>query len=436
MRSSHSDYSEKQAALRTRSRALRFAILLIIGLTLSALGCEWTWGLTSPYLFNAVTRLSPLPVAVVAGLYFGAVGGARRGDRILRAFLVLNWLLAMVIVAGYLTAEESSRDLRPEFYVTLAQTPVFALLGYAFARGGGAVSGTFSGIARVLAVIGAYAALVPVVAIGETFPTHGVGFPVALLVLFGFNWYLFQWISARGIAARSLAGLLACSGYVLARFHKPMVFSALASILVVVALAARVRGIGRAARVGYLLAGAVSAFVAANAVTGGSLADRYEKEFYERYLHAEQGDIPSTSDELLRRASAKRFDLWELGLTRFTESPWLGSGFGQRVTIDSGANVNVHIHNGYIDWLQSVGILGTLPVVVGLSWWIASILEAIARGKGREWSVPLLGYVCGLMAYNAVGVVTSFHTVTSLAALLVGLSVGEWTRARMAERSG
>ncbi|MCX5999943.1 MAG: hypothetical protein NTU41_10250, partial [Chloroflexi bacterium] len=55
---------------------------------------------------------------------------------------------------------------------------------------------------------------------------YAAGWPMGLVFLFGFCWYMDAWLSAEGLALKSLVPLLACSMPTVATLHKPIIWSA------------------------------------------------------------------------------------------------------------------------------------------------------------------------------------------------------------------
>src|SRR6266508_5049893 len=176
-----------------------YLVLLGACLAYSALGCEWTWGLVNPYVLNATSRVLVLPLVIVLGLSAGAFSFARRDRALARVAAILMCVFVLVIILGQLVANESS-PTRFDYYVTLALTPTFGILGYSYANRGRDVRYAYRGAAAVLACVGAYAAFASTNDPGDSFPSLSVGFPVALFVVFGYAWYLVAWIRRRGLA--------------------------------------------------------------------------------------------------------------------------------------------------------------------------------------------------------------------------------------------
>lgn len=399
--------------------------LIGVGLAFSALGCEWTWGLANPFLLNATSRTLVLPYFLLLATREGVFNfTVRKGTQFRQAGLAVLWF-GLVVLAGQLLAARTAVVIRWDFYVTMALTPVLGFVGYSFALDGRDVQGAYRRFALVLSIAGGYAAIVPAVEAGDAFPSWTVGFPVALFVLFGYCWYLVVWMSQGRRNVASLVGLVACAMYVLVRFHKPIVFSAGIATLATVAYFMLGARDGAAIR-RFLLVAAIGAlaFAFANYMSGGALLDYYVDSFYSKVLHTTEGGVAKDPEELMRLASGGRFDLWDFAIESIQANPLIGSGHGQMVLLGDNGEA-IPVHNGYLDHLQSVGLLGTLPVLALFLVWIKAIGQFRKTHAPPIRFLPAATFVLGLMAYNAGGMSAIFHTVNAFGALIMGMTIGD-----------
>lgn len=112
-------------------------------------------------------------------------------------------------------------------------------------------------------------------------------------------------------------------------------------------------------------------------------------------------------------------------LEEFKNSPFLGQGFGTRLTSESDVKVNARIlDNEWLGLLLEVGIVG----VLALLWLYIRAVRRLAR-RGRRDSSPhgwLLASLAAALAAYAVGMLTydaySFVQVTFLSFMMIGLA--------------
>jgi hypothetical protein len=266
--------------------------------------------------------------------------------------------------------------------------------------------------------------LTPNVEAGAHWPTLGVSWPVQVFILFGWCWYISAALSAPRLSPEVGLGISACALEVCVAFHKPIVFAGIGAIATI-ALVQQMLPHTRARRNVRLVEGVTLlalALTTAWGLTGGDFFEGYREEFYTKFLHmhASGGSI-GLDEETLEHLSGGRFGLWDQAIDLFWRSPWVGSGPGQ--TFYS-LGEDVHPHDGYIELLYSVGVIGALAhVAVGWRWFEKTILAGGFARRARL-VLPIAGYVGGFLVFLTGGSATSLYSLLSFVSLLMGVALG------------
>jgi hypothetical protein len=252
------------------------------------------------------------------------------------------------------------------------------------------------------------------------------GWPMRLVFLFGFCWYLSSWLVGKHFWHWSLAGLLACMLEVWFTLQKPIIFAMGFAVVTILWLCQRAMP-ARARRdlkpkVLSLLAVVVVVYGVVDVRTGGSATEAVKTFWYVRVLHQGSGfrEIGETKEELARAAGG-RFPIWTEALRRLGASPLIGSGY-QSVEVEAG---EVSLHNGYLDWLLAFGMLGAIPMLVMCAVWFRRILR-YGSDLSHEFEIIIVtavgGYVVGMAAYNLGGTSRVFYNVSYFLALVAGIA--------------
>jgi O-antigen ligase len=271
-----------------------------------------------------------------------------------------------------------------------------------------------------------YKFVTPDVETGSAFPCLGVGWPIGVYILFGLCWYLYGALTAPRLSKEIVLGALACALEVFVSFRKPIVFAGLGSMAIIVLMLQSIGSTrGRAnprlvcgiAMLGITLFSAVS-------FTGGSVLEGYREQFYTKYLHmgASGGEI-GLDDKTLVRFSGGRFDLWDQGIERFWDSPWVGSGPGQKF-FDGKSAESVHAHNAYLELLYSIGIVGALAHVFASWMWFRETIMAPGLARRAIVVAPIAAYLGGFLAFESGESSMALHSLLLFVSLLMGIALG------------
>lgn len=401
------------------------SVVIFLCLALSILGAEWTTGFTGGGFFwlRAASRIGPPLCLFVLGAFTGAFrirSGARRDFALLGGLLVLACLVTHEITYFGGVEWEGGFD-----YSLLGSLLAVACgyQGYWVAQNEHESRWLLRKIAFACALGSLLGGCLRVAGL-EGYPFLVPGWPTRLVFLFGYCWYLHQWLTSRAKHLWGLLGVAACSVEVWLAFHKPVVFSASVAsvVLVCYSLWATRRPAIILWRMGILSLLAITAFVAVNTYSSGRLLSQVEEIIYEKFLHQSAEDIRA-SGERLEKAAGGRFDLWEVGFERFKRYPLFGSGFGQSVSGTASAEdgAAVYLHNWYLDYLVSGGIVGSLPIFAALVWWLLRVSKRRVITQAGSVVVPCLAYIAALMAYNLGGSIRMFFSVTPMAVLIMAM---------------
>jgi O-antigen ligase len=232
------------------------------------------------------------------------------------------------------------------------------------------------------------------------------GWPVRYALMFGFSWFLAKAVSDRARPTH-LIGLALSSLEVVVAFHKVFIFGSTAVIIAVLAFGRGRDALARWLRVGLIVLAAAMAFVVVDAFLRGEMSRRAVDIFYDVFLHATPGDTERPVQMVIEDASGGRLQqVWPLSLEIIDASPLIGSGWEQSVTISTGRQLS--LHNGFLDVLASVGILGAAAIAVLLFRWFNAVRQALLKKPHDPVFLGAIAYAAGLLAVNLGGVQRHF----------------------------
>jgi len=419
------DRASRNEPARSATRNWRgLALGALLCLAISVGGNEWAYSTLIPLLVTYIAKAFPIAGLIVLTMLYQLYELQGVPRQLRNRLLFCLGMYVGIVVLGLMFWFTTSPP--PWLYVSLCQAILCGFVGCGIGRTHEAAMWTLKTMARVGAVVAVYKYLMPDVETGASFPTLGVGWPVEVFILFGFCWYLCEAMLAARISIEMLLGGAACSLEVFIAFHKPLVFAGIACMVTLILLlqflkAHRRRGNLRLLAASLLLSGAL---FAAYEATGGRIIEQYEEDFFLKYLH-----MSTSPDELaldagaLHGFSGGRFDLWEQAINQFWTSPLVGSGPGRRFYGEASGEL-VHAHNGYIEILYSIGILGALAHVAAA--WIWLRRTVLMRGFPRRATVmlPVAVYLGGFLFYETGEGATVLFTVLSFVYFLMGVAFG------------
>ena len=240
----------------------------------------------------------------------------------------------------------------------------------------------------------------------------------SLVLLFG---TVVAWVRVLvfGVNLRRLLQLVILVGGSFITFLKPAMASGIIGLLAVLLLLLANRGFGREPTVSrhlvltrLLLVLLILAllFLILNGMTSGRLLRTYQYEFYVRYLKTTTG----------KEIDGQRLLIWDQTWNDvFLKSPWVGTGWGVRVDVYYADDV--YIHNLFLYWLASTGVVGGLVLALLLFFAGRYVLKNVDLRQDVDLKMGLLGYIVVLLVYNSVGVMFAEPALTYIAGVVIGL---------------
>ena len=128
-----------------------------------------------------------------------------------------------------------------------------------------------------------------------------------------------------------------------------------------------------------------------------------------------------------------RTTFWAAGWDAFVARPWTGWGFGgsrYSALATIGAEEFTHLHNGYLEALVGVGILGFLPLMVTLGFVVHWAWGRLTTRQDPEYAILLVGLVLQNLIGRGFGSWLNFNLIVF--ALMVGLADTDRPHARRA----
>jgi O-antigen ligase len=405
---------------------LKLSYILGIAIGIGAVGCEWLWNQQVP----GVITFALYAMAFVGVIFVVIKSRAlQQTSKInMKWFLLSGWFILTLLVER-LSATMGS-DHMPfdrQYQLILFCYFLGIICGFVGLRIGGfsQVANSFlERAAFVLAVISVYIYFFGTPTRGSlvVFPSQYVSFPMRLLCLFAFCWYLDKWFRGERVLTWQLVGLAASAMPTLVLFHKPIVVSALFSTIALILINIYKGMVTRIFfRVIILIFFSAALFAIADVATGGAVSENIIQQVYSAFLHATPDATEALENrDLLESSAGGRFELWQDAWQNFLEHPIFGTGLGQQVEESAFTGTAIPIHNGYLDILLSVGLFGAVAVVIGI---ICFALTAMSKLKTQDaiWVTPTLAYIVGIGTYNLGGTSNLFIFQSAFLLLCMGM---------------
>jgi O-antigen ligase len=405
-------------------------MILAACLALALFRGEWQWGrgLEEIFWLRVVTATAPLGILLISGFLLGAFRYRGSPRRLILLFLGAG-LFGATVLMHTMSRSEFEAHVRPDFYVVLVQMAVCAAVGYWMAADLRDTRWALSRCAFGLAALALYAGIARGLGLGDAYVYLVPSYPVSLLIGFAFCWYLSHFLLGKTGWIWPLLGILACSVELIVPFRKPIIPGLViaSAVIFLCCLWTASRRFAVFARGILLVTVGLSAVFAANQVSSGRLTELLGAKIRTKYLHETRESRHDTLVKTIERASAKRFILFQEGLARFEASPAIGTGFGPLVSLglrEPRAPKLVHVHNGYLDLLMSAGLIGSIPVFVGILWWLALVFRPTVLERTGALIIPLIGYFFSIAAYNIGACSRTFFSLNSFTVFLMAIAVG------------
>lgn len=364
-------------------------------------------------------------IGYASGLVFVLVFRLPRvpnGGLFYKKFFVWYGWFAVVVVLEHLLEPAFVYEYDISSYIMLFQWPLWGLIGYRVGILPGDALWLLRRFAFIFAAISVYSFFARLAGVSPGALYGPASWPVRLCVLFGLCWYLSEWINQTLPPMQAAAGLAACSLETIAVLQKPIVFAFGCSLIVVISTLVALQQRKKTAliRLSSLLIGVAALLVVTDVFSGGSLSRYVARTVVSQYLHTQEGElIPEGFEEISHAISGGRFDIWSDAWPRFFASPLVGAGIGQAAEL---TQESISLHNGYLDWLLSFGLLGFAPVVFLMCVWYRQIFLSCHRYSLLAIQLACLAYITAMLGFNVGGISRSFDSVSFFICLIVGLT--------------
>jgi hypothetical protein len=391
-------------------------ILVFLSFVLSIVGSEWTQNGIS-YSFFVISQILPSFCLFCLILITGAFRFEKRNKSSTSWYNV--GVIAVLFILLFQGLGFMGYNSIPRSEIGIIQAIFAGYMGYWIAGDERELSwllNKFAGLSVVMGildVVGTYSGL------GE----NNLMFPswqTRLIVLFGYCWYLYRWLTGPKKISLTALWLAGCSGGIWLTFHKPIIFAAFFSTIFIFVLVIRTthKKTAMFKRIIILLVFVYVAFLSANYYSSGAIVDAMKLQVYHKFLRVDEGtSLNQLQKSDLGGASGGRLDMWPKALEQIRNHPFFG--VGKKIGWDYGAT---HVHNWYLDMLLWVGIFGFFPFFAGLIWWFRLSIKKIVLSCLPGIIIPSIGYIIGLMAYNFGGTMRVFFSITSFAVIIMAVS--------------
>lgn len=408
------------ATVRRRPARMGMCVVLAICFLTSMFGCEWLQareGLTSVKLM-----LRSIPCAVLAICAMFVVFGLHVSVRRLGWYAALAITPVAAILHVYFDQADIARPAVHSMFHALGLGIPAGILAYWIAADSVVLQAALEKAARFLSLLSVYSFVMHLLAQPDNLLVPG--WPVRLLILFGFAWHLSRWLLLREPGISRTMWLILSSLDLFASLHKPIIFSAVACAAYLFWVAARERRIdaGRIARIAAILVASIVTVVVADVATSGKVSEHVDTTVRRKFLH---GGLERSDDwsSFVVAASGGRMgpgSLWPSAIEKILSRPLVGNGFEVALTSAHTLTEN-HVHNGYLELLLSIGLIGALPVLAALAAWLVLAGHELRTGAYGVLVAPCIAFMVGILAFNAGG--TSRFQVTVTAATIAVMAI-------------
>lgn len=317
----------------------------------------------------------------------------------------------------------------PDFYLMLACAIVVVPVGVKIGQRSNAAQDVLATIARAASLLGYVSFLFT-----QQTSTYGmvefswvsVGWPLRIVELFGFLYYLQKILNKNGFNMRNIMWLLGPGLSTIGIFTKniilPLVFGLLVLLVHNLCLQGRRLLLRRAIRP--MVAGVafvVGAYLL-DLANGGHVVRSMSDEIFSHILKSERAQ-----DFSFLKTLSMRDQIWSIAWTRFLDSPLFGNGFGQVIIthqVQGLSNELMPLHNGFIDLLVSVGLVGSLGVAIPGVSCLLKILSRRCFLASGEMSPAISGFAGALVFFNMGSTSKLFYATTVTSLLIMAIAFG------------
>jgi len=394
-------------------------ILVLVSLLPSMFISEWNFNRMNyiyPRIVNIIGYILPLIILIFLSIKLKVFWFKKNKNNKLTIYNI--FVIYIIFILLFQSLGFMGYNAVRYVELSVIQAILYGYLGFWLAADEREAVWLLSRIAFICSIIGCLVGIEIIFDIEKyknIFPMWGIN----LIVAFGYSWYLYQWISGHNFFNSNFVGLIACSISVWVSFQKPLLFMAGISTILCIYLAQMVskNRMNVFRRFFILVLFAITSLYIADILTDGNVMNYMLNVVYESIIRIDK-NVPLTQLDIkdIYSASGGRLDMWPIAIELFQQNPLFGGG--QDVW-----GIARHPHNWFLDMILWVGLIGSLPFFLGLICWYKVILKKNVILMADAIMIPCLCYITGLMAYNIGGSIRIFHTISSLALLLMAISV-------------
>jgi len=405
------------------SKFRTFAWTAIIGCMTMAILREGMWFSSDILMKIGYASVIGVGPVVIVSAYVYIAEEWRRGLKKPETAFVL--LLGMFLVAVSLARLAGNYNASPplRLYLVLFQAPLWGWVLYHCVDSKAKAVWLFDRLAFVIALINVVSLTLGIWGLGGHGSSIGVArWPIFLLFIFGYLWYLSKWLSSVGLNVRALVGTVVCGLEVMNPLVKPVFISAAVATCVLIVIQTAAAKNWKLLKRSLCAVCAVVVIICVAFVINPKGMTEWTEKVRTRLFHAEKGGLEGDVGDVIRSMAGGRFELWEGLYDRVRENYILGSGFGQAMLIRN--NELVSLHNGYLELLLGAGILGCVSVALGLMLWLRRILGSMRDNTYVGYQATCIAYLCAVAVYNTGGSIFVFTSPLIFVFMVCGAAAG------------
>lgn len=400
---------------------LRYGMLLLLGIMIHSLALDWNAFKVVPIIFSYPSWFAGICFPLIFLLYRGSFTFFPAAFTVFMRFIFLGFGILLFLVIQILIFPAAAATYDRYIILEFILLPVWGLCGFLYGAYPDATQKLLGKFAMCAAWGSFYSFGLRLIGVQDTFLFTEAGWPVRLIFLFGFCWYLSQCLTGKKPSRRALIGLIACSLEVIFTLQKPFIFATFFSVATLITIfRARLKRHQYRKTITRLLkltVAIVLVLVTLNTIFPGSVVKKINDFIYLRVLHQREYD---SDVGILRAGSGGRIDLWKAAWEDFGKSPWVGSGVKPLVL---GNYAEVSMHNGYLDILFISGICGFSLFIYGLGIWLKKVVRSLKYTPLLLVQSSCFAYIIGVMMFNLGETTRLYFGPSYFIALVFGLSL-------------
>jgi len=408
---------------------LRFQTKATLALLLAySLGREWFWqSLGIPRLLIVFTTLIIPILIILVSLTKWSFSEVHQPW--MHWFLLWAGVFLIALLVSPLLDTPHRFDVPLDFYLMLACAFAVIPVGVRIGSQPNLGADTLSIIAKSASILGYFSFFLTrqTSTFGMVdFSWVSMGWPLRILELFGLFYYFQDILRKKRINLQNMLWLLGPSLATIGIFTKNIILPLLFGLMVLSAHNLVLRGYRsflKSAQKPLLgvMAASAGIFLVDLALSGRLLKSMKD----ELFSHIFKAD--NLQDFTFLNVLSLRDQIWSISWIRFLDSPFVGNGFGQAIAthqIYGTSSDLIPLHNGYLDLLISVGVLGTLGVAIPLVFCTSKILSRKYFVASEGMSPAISGYLGALCFFNTGSTSKLFYATTVTSILIMAIAFG------------